>query len=72
MIGSFWRTRPRCWFSAPRPEDENSTDGELSPSQRRSGGEKSPLVEFSPPLEVSFRSEPRTPGPGAAWSGGRL
>ena len=74
MIGPFWRTR-RLWGSYdPRcSEGENSTNGEFSTRRRRSKGDKSPLVEFSPlGEELVFRPAPRTPGPGAAWSGGRL
>jgi hypothetical protein len=73
MFGSFWRAR-RLWsFFGPRPDGENSTDDDFSTSWRPSGGRKSPLVDFSSlGDEVVFRPEPRTPGPGAAWSGGRL
>ena len=72
MIGPFWRTR-RLWFCyRPRPDGENSTDEEFSTRRRHSRGGKSPLVEFSPLDELAPRLEPRTPGPGAAWSGGRL
>jgi hypothetical protein len=73
MFGSFWRAR-RSWSSSgPRPEGENSTDDDFPTGRRRVNGHKSPLVEFSPlGDEIGFRREPRTPGPGAAWSGGRL
>jgi hypothetical protein len=71
MFGSFWRVRRR--WSSSAPEEENSTDGELAAGRRPVRGEKSPLVDFSSiGDEVVFRPEPRTPGPGAAWSGGRL
>jgi hypothetical protein len=71
MFGSFWRARRR-WCSAA-PEGENSTDGDFSTARRPNKGQKSPLVDFSSMGdEVVFRPEPRTPGPGAAWSGGRL
>ena len=70
MFGSFWRAR-RLWSSVS--EDENSTDGEFPTGRRRIRGEKSPLADFSScGDEIVFRPEPRTPGPGAAWSGGRL
>jgi hypothetical protein len=70
MFGSFWRAR-RLW-SSTAPEVENSTDGD-STTRRPSRGGKSPLVDLSPlGDEIAFRPEPRTPGPGAAWSGGRL
>ena len=73
MFGSFWRARRSWCSSGPRPEGENSTDDEFSTPRGRMNGHKSPLVEFSPPgEEIAFRREPRTPGPGSAWSGGRL
>jgi hypothetical protein len=71
MFGSFWRARRR-WASSAA-DDENSTDGEFSTGRRPIAGGKSPLVDFSSlGDEVVFRPTPRTPGPGAAWSGGRL
>jgi hypothetical protein len=71
MFGSFWRARRR--WSSSAGDEENSTDGELSPGRRPAGGGKSALVDFSSlGDEVGFRPPPRTPGPGAAWSGGRL
>ncbi len=71
MIGPFWRTRTR-WSSGS--DSENSTSGDFWPVRRRVRGGKSPLVEFSDPGESTASPGPvlRTPGPGAAWSGGRL
>jgi hypothetical protein len=73
MFGSFWRAR-RLWSSSgPRPEGENSTDDEFSTAHGRLKAHKSPLVESSPlGSDPVIRLEPRTPGPGSAWSGGRL
>jgi hypothetical protein len=69
MIGCFWRAR-RLWSWGP--EDPSSTTGESGPRQRRTRGAKSTPVEVGLSAERVFRPEPRTPGPGAAWSGGRL
>ena len=70
MIGSFWRAR-RLWSSVAEVED--STECEVPTDRRRAPGDKSSLVDLSSlGDEIVFRREPRTPGPGAAWSGGRL
>ena len=65
MIGCFWRTR---WFWSRGPEGPKSAGNEFAPAERRTRGSNSTMAE----LERAFRPEPRTPGPGAAWSGGRL
>jgi hypothetical protein len=73
MFGSFWRAH-RSWSSCrPRPEGEDSTDDGFPTDRGRVIGHESPLGDFSPlGGELVVRQEPRTPGPGAAWSGGRL
>ena len=63
MIGCFWRVR-RLWS---RSDEGPSTGDEFRPPDQRIRGPKSTVVEF----DATSRPEPRTPGPGAAWIGGR-
>jgi hypothetical protein len=55
-------------FVAPGETQSVSRRSLLQSSARRS--RRSRADEVDPDLEI--RPEPRTPGPGAAWSGGRL
>ena len=72
MIGPFWRTR-RLWGSYdPRLLQGESTDGEFPTAGggRRATGRH--WWSFPRSGRSCVRPAPRTPGPGAAWSGGRL